>query len=47
MEEIINEAETLLEQEKKDVAELEQVLEKLLQLKGKSHPDTSAGQNVF
>ncbi|MBR2440482.1 MAG: hypothetical protein IKB25_09825 [Lentisphaeria bacterium] len=46
MEEIIKEAEFLLEQEKADVAELEKLLEKLRKIKEKNHPDKFAGLNV-
>ena len=46
MEEIIKEAEFLLEQEKADVAELEELLEKLRKIKEKNHPDKFAGLNV-
>ena len=46
MEEIIKEAEILLEQEKTDVADLEELLEKLREIKGKNHPDKSADLNV-
>lgn len=48
MEEILKEAERFLDQEKKDVAYLEQVLEKLIRnIKGKSRPDKSGDQNAF
>ena len=46
MEEIIKEAEFLLEQEKADVAELEELLEKLRKIKEKNHPDKFEGLNV-
>ena len=46
MEEIIKEAEFLLEQEKTDVAKLEEILVKLREIKGKNHPDKSVDLNV-
>lgn len=47
MEEILKKAAEFMEQEKADIAYLEQVLERIQSIKGKSHPDTFADQNVF